>query len=250
MLYLILIFIFGLIIGSFLNVCIYRIPLKKSIAWPPSHCTACENRLRTWHLVPIISWLVLRGKCGHCAAKISWRYPLVEMVTGFLYVYLYKLQGFTPILFESMFFVSLLLVISFIDIDHKIIPNILVILGIIVGLILGLLLRPDTLLFMVLGLLVGAGLLLAIAIISNGGMGGGDVKMAGMLGIYVGWQGVLTAIFVASLLGAIFGICYMLVTGKGRKSTVPFGPFLAVGGLLVYLHSEDLFNWYLRIMGM
>lgn len=248
MIYFILIFLLGLIIGSFLNVCIYRIPQNQSIAFPASHCPECQNELRWWYLFPIFSFVFLKGRCAYCARKISIRYPIVELINGLLYLAVFYSFGLTWATLQGLILVSTLLVVSLIDLDHRIIPNQIVIFLVIVSIPLHLLVPNLTWLQMLWGFLVGGGLLLIIAVLSRGGMGGGDIKLMAALGLYLGWEQILMAIFIASLIGSVVGIVLMLFFGKGRKTAIPFGPFLAMGTLVCYLWSDRLISWYLSSM--
>lgn len=245
MIYLILVLVLGLIIGSFLNVCIYRIPQNQSIAFPASHCPGCQKKLQWWHLIPLISFMFLKGRCAYCARKISIRYPIMELINGLLYLVVFYKFGLTWITLQGFILVSTLLVVSFIDMDHRIIPNKIVLFLMIVSIPLNFLVSNLTWLEMLWGFLVGGGLLLVIALLSRGGMGGGDIKLMAALGLYLGWQQILMAIFIASLIGSIVGIFLMLFFGKGRKTAIPFGPFLAIGTLVCYLWSDQLINWYI-----
>ena len=243
---------FGLIIGSFLNVCIYRIPREKSIVSPPSSCPACGSPIEPWDNVPLISYLILLGKCRRCGEKISLRYPAVELLNGLLYaaVLLYFCGGWQlPVLFA---FVSAMVVITFIDLDFQIIPDVITLPGMIIGLAAATFLFPDPfakyalLGFMnsIIGLLAGGVSFYLIAILSRGGMGGGDVKMMAMVGAFTGWKGVFLTTLVGSLAGSLVGIALMVFKGKGRKTKVPFGPFLALGSLVTLFLGRMILDWY------
>ncbi len=244
----VLVFIYGLITGSFLNVCIYRIPRQMSVVNPPSACPACGHRLRWYELVPVVSFIMQRGRCRKCTAAVAWRYPIVEIFTGAVFCLSYYLYGLSIDFWTVIILASLMLVVAFIDIEHRIIPNRLVIFGLAVGLVMGLL-RPDAgIVFMAKGLLAGFGTLFVVAVVSRGQMGFGDVKLAAVMGLFLGWQGVLMAIFMAFLAGAVYGIFLMVVMGKGRKTAVPFGPFLAGATITVYLWSHQIISWYIRVI--
>jgi len=247
-------FITGLLIGSFLNVCIYRLPRKKSIVFPSSRCPACNAPIRPFDNIPVLSYLLLRGKCRECNTKISLRYPLVELLNGVFYALLllrFGLHGYTIF---YMVFISALIVITFIDLDYQIIPDVISLPGILIGLVMGIFVlidpfsRHDPLGMMnsIIGLLSGGGLFYLIAILSKGGMGGGDIKMMGMLGAILGWKGVLATTFLGSFTGSIVGITLMIAQKKGRKSKIPFGPFLALGAFITLLWGQELLNFYLR----
>ncbi len=247
-------FILGAVIGSFLNVCIYRMPRGLSIISPPSHCPSCERPIAFYDNIPIISFLILRGRCRNCKWKIPLRYPAVEFLNGLLYVLVAYRFGFDWIDIAYFAFVSSMIVIAFIDIDHQIIPDRITFLGILVGFILGstILIDPFSrplLLGMkasAIGLILGAGLFLLIAVLSRGGMGGGDIKMMGMVGAFLGWKGVLLTTFIGSLTGAVIGVSLMIFKGKGRKAKIPFGPFLAIGAVVSLFLGQELLRFYLH----
>jgi leader peptidase (prepilin peptidase)/N-methyltransferase len=247
-------FLIGSVIGSFLNVCIYRIPRNLSIISPSSRCPSCNTAIKPYDNVPVISFLLLSGRCRYCKAKISLRYPLVETLNALFYgavLWRYGVGWYTPVFFA---FCSSLLVIAFIDLDFQIIPDVITIPGILIGLIASSVILPDpfarnSLLGFkgsVIGLLSGSGLFYLIAILSRGGMGGGDIKMMAMVGAFTGWKSILLTTFAASLLGSIVGIFLMIFKGKGRKTKIPFGPFLAVGAIIALFYGEEIMALYLR----
>jgi leader peptidase (prepilin peptidase)/N-methyltransferase len=248
----ILAFIFGSVIGSFLNVCIYRMPRSMSIIAPSSRCPSCNIPIKAYDNIPILSYVLLGGRCRVCKARIPLRYPLVEFLNAALYVsvlWRFGLEWHTVVYF---IFCSALVVITFVDLDFQIIPDRITLPGILIGLIAGSLLMPDP--FMrnallglkasVIGLFAGGGLFYAIAVLSKGGMGGGDIKMMAMVGGLMGWKSVLLTIFLGILTGAIFGITLMIFKGKGRKTKIPFGPFLALGTLIALFYGQEIFHWY------
>ncbi|MBI4689639.1 MAG: prepilin peptidase [Nitrospirae bacterium] len=250
----IIVFFFGFIVGSFLNVCIYRIPRGESIVIPPSHCPSCNTPIKIWDNIPIISYVLLLGRCRSCRNKIPLRYPLVESVNALLYAALLWRFG---IGWHTLFYfalVSALIVITFIDLDFQIIPDSITLPGVLVGLITGSLILPDPFLRWSLlgykasfiGALTGFTLFYAVAVLSRGGMGGGDIKMMAMVGALMGWKSVLLTTFLGSLLGSIWGVFLMIVKGKGRKTKVPFGPFLAAGTIITLFFGQEILYWYLR----
>jgi leader peptidase (prepilin peptidase)/N-methyltransferase len=243
-----IVFVLGLIIGSFCNVIIYRLPLGKSIIIPGSHCRSCAAPIRPWENIPVLSYLILRGRCRACKEPISLRYPSVELVSGVLYVLLWFKLGFSIPFAVYAMLVSTLLAVALIDYDHKIIPNIITLPGMIIGLALSTWALPITLVDSLLGLLLGGGLFYLIAFLTKGGMGGGDIKLIAMIGCFLGWQGALFTIFSGALLGSLVGITLMLLGRKGRKDKVPFGPFLSCGAILFILSGRDLINWYLNLL--
>ncbi len=241
-------FILGLLIGSFLNVCIYRMPKDESVVSPPSHCGSCNHRLGPLDLVPVLSWVLLKGRCRYCGAGISPRYMLVELLTGGLFVFLGAHYGLSGELFFMLVFAALFVAIFFIDLDHSIIPDELVIAGFInavaylawryfaQGLPVSL---PDH----GLGFLIGGGLYLFLAIITKGGMGGGDIKLMAMLGLWLGTGGVLWVVLLSSNIGAVVSLLLMALKIKGRKDFIPFGPFIVVSALLVMLYQSQMTGW-------
>lgn len=240
--------IFGLFIGSFLNVCIHRIPRDESIVFPPSKCPGCGTKIKPWDNVPVLSYLLLMGKCRGCGERISIRYPVVELLSGLLAVTMLYRFGPVPAALVYYAWSCVLLVITFIDIDFQIIPDSLSLGGIVVGLALVWWLPvsyPDAL----IGLAVGGGLLMAVIygyyfLTGKQGMGGGDVKLLAMIGVFTGWQGVLFTIFMGSLAGTLVGIPWAVLNRKNMQAAIPFGPFLALGGLVYVLWGELIVNWY------
>lgn len=249
----IIVFALGAVIGSFLNVCIYRMPRDMSVIVPSSRCPSCNNPIRPWDNIPFVSYVLLRGICRHCGEKISFRYFLVEAMSAFLYVaVLWRFgPGWDAVLYAVL--CSALIVITFIDLDFQIIPDRITLVGIPVGLVAGSLILPDP--FMrfsalgfkssLIGFLVGGGLFYLIAVVSKGGMGGGDIKMMAMVGGLMGWKSVLLIMFLGSLSGSVIGIFLMLYKGKGRKSKIPFGPFLALGTVITLFFGQEILIWYL-----
>src|SRR5262245_14712815 len=244
----IVVFIVGLIIGSFSNVVIYRLPQRKSIVIPGSQCRSCHSPIRPWDNLPLLSYFILKGRCRRCKEPIAVRYPAVEFTSGVLFVLFFLRYGLTPLFGVNILLASTLLVVALIDLDHKIIPNIITIPGIFVGLALSLGTLPITPLVSLLGLLVGGALFYLIALISRGGMGGGDIKLIAMIGAFLGWQGAIFTIFSGALLGSLVGVTLMLLGRKGRKDKVPFGPFLSSGAILFMLCGDDLIQWYLNLL--
>lgn len=252
-------FVFGSLVGSFLNVCIYRLPRKLSIVLPSSRCPACSAPVRPRDNIPLISFILLRGRCRHCRARISGRYPLVEALNALLFVLVvwrFGLGGHTPFFFA---FCSAMIVITFIDLDFQIIPDAITLPGIITGLIAGSLILPDpfdrfsSLGFResIIGLAAGGAIFFLIAevsyrILRQEAMGGGDIKMMAMIGAFMGWKSVLLTTFSGSLLGSIVGISFMVLTGKGRRTKIPFGPFLAAGALISLFYGQELASLYLK----
>jgi leader peptidase (prepilin peptidase)/N-methyltransferase len=247
----------GLTVGSFLNVCIWRIPRGGSIIRPGSSCPLCGSHIRPTDNIPLLSYLLLGGRCRYCKGGIAPRYPLVEALNAALYLLVHDRFGLGWHLPVYLVFVSSLLVITFIDLDFQIIPDSITLPGIPLALAAGSLLMPDPFMRAYLlgykasfiGAISGFGFFYAVAVLSRGGMGGGDVKLMGMVGAMVGWKGVVMTTFAGSLAGSLFGLYLMLFKGKGRKTKVPFGPFLALGSLVSLLWGQEILQWYIQIHG-
>lgn len=248
-----LVFVFGICIGSFLNVCIYRLPESKSIAHPRSMCPSCGTLIRFYDNIPIFSYMALRGKCRHCTAHISFRYPVVEFISGMFAVGVFLKYGMGLETLIYFTFIATLLVITFIDIDHQIIPDVITLPGIPIFLAASLALPKITLIESILGILTGGGSLFLVAwlyhlLTRKEGMGGGDIKLLAMMGAIVGWKGVLFTIFVASAVGTLAGMLIIIKSGKTMKLAVPFGPFLAIGGIAYILIGPQLIAWYFNLL--
>ncbi|AEG15545.1 Prepilin peptidase [Desulfofundulus kuznetsovii DSM 6115] len=242
-------FLLGLCIGSFLNVCIYRLPRGMSLLAPPSHCPACGARLGPLDLIPVVSYLFLRGRCRHCSGTISPRYPLVELLTGAGFLLIAREHGPHVHTAGLLVLFSVLVAASFIDLDHRIIPDRLTLFALAAGIPLAALQGAEALKDGLIGSVLGGGILLIVALFSRGGMGGGDVKLAFAIGWYLGWQETLVALFLAFLLGAVVGVLWALRTGRTLKTAIPFGPFLSSGAMLAALTGDKLISWYLNLWG-
>lgn len=243
-------FIFGTCIGSFLNVCIYRIPENRSIISPGSSCPNCHGSIPFYLNIPILSYVCLWGHCKFCSHPISIRYPFVEALTGAFAVLLFLKFGLTSAIIYWFFFISVLIIISFIDIDHQIIPDCISIPGIFTFTSSFYFLPEMTLMQSFIGILSGGGILYAVAafyylIKKQEGMGGGDIKLLAMIGAATGIKGVLFTIFAGSLLGTVAGISTILYMGiSDTKFRIPFGPFLSVGAILYIFFGDGLIQWY------
>jgi leader peptidase (prepilin peptidase)/N-methyltransferase len=251
---LILLFTLGAILGSFFNVVIYRVPRGGSIVRPPSACPACGTRLRAWDNIPLLSYLALRGRCRYCAAPISPRYAIVEALSGLLPVLLFVRFGATAPFWVFWPLSSVLLVLSFIDLDMRILSDKVTLPGIVIGLVVapltGLLGFWESL----VGVLVGGGALYLIGILGElllkkESMGGGDVKLAAMLGAFLGWQMIVMSLFVAFLSGAIVGIVVMALSRDDWDHAIPFGPFIALGAMVSILWGGAILTWYSSLLG-
>lgn len=243
-------FVCGAIIGSFLNVCIYRIPEGLSVVSPASRCPVCEAKIRWYQNVPILSWLLLRGRCASCGVRISSRYALVEALTGFLYVLALWYFGFSPPTLVYALFISTLVVITFIDIDHQIIPDAISLPGISVGFLCSFAVPWISWIDSLLGILLGGGLLFVVAwgyeiLTKREGMGGGDIKLLAMIGAFLGWKAIFPVIFFASLMGTLIGVPLMVFRKEDSRFALPFGPFLAGSALLYLFYGIEIVNWYL-----
>ena len=237
------VFTYGAIIGSFLNVCIARLPDGRSVVRPPSHCPKCQSFLAWYENIPILSYLFLAGRCRTCRVRISAIYPAVEVLTGALAVALFLRLGPTLAFAGYFAFAAALVVITFIDLDHQIIPDVISLPGIVVGLAFSLVSPLVTPFDALVGALAGGGTLLAVAWLyktfrGQEGMGGGDIKLLAMIGAFLGWKSIFVTLFVGSVIGSIIGVVVMLYEGADTKLAIPFGPFLA-GGALVYLFWGD-----------
>ena len=247
-------FVFGMVVGSFLNVCICRMPKNESVVSPPSHCPGCSYQIRWYDNIPLVSYLLLRGKCRGCGAHISLQYPLVELLNGVLTLLLFLRFGPTLAFAVLFLFCSALVVITFIDIEHQIIPDEISLPGIVVGFILSFFLQGHTWLNSLLGILLGGGSLLLVAysyqkLTGKDGMGGGDIKLLAMMGAFLGWKAVPFIIFTSSLVGSLIGISIMLLQKKDSKLAIPFGPYLAFGAVLYIFYGKSLIRWYLGLSG-
>lgn len=245
------IFFFGLCVGSFLNVVIYRLPLEKSIVFPRSSCPKCQTLIPWWANVPLLSYVFLRARCASCKGPISLRYPFVELLTGVLF-----LLGATavpdPLAWPFVFyFLASLVACTFIDLDHWLLPDKITIPGMVVGILGSFFLPQHDWLNAVLGILFGGGLLFSVAwlylgVTGKDGLGGGDIKFLAMAGAFLGWKGAFVTILFGSFVGSILGIFLMLIKGKKGTTAIPFGPFLCGGALLAFFFGEPLWRWYFR----
>lgn len=253
-----IVFVFGAVVGSFLNVCIVRIPKRESVVSPPSHCPRCKTSLRFYDNVPLISYLLLRGRCRFCGGAISARYFFVELMTALLGVALWYRFGLGIAFFIYFAFVASLIVISFVDLDLRIIPDAISLPGIAVGFVASILSSSISAPFSYtpspmdsfLGILLGGGILFLVAwvyqlLTGKEGMGGGDIKLLAMIGSFLGWASVLLTLFLASLTGSVVGVSFMLAKGVDTKYALPFGPFLCVGAVLDLFFGEELVSFLL-----
>ncbi|GAB4295828.1 MAG: A24 family peptidase [Desulfuromonadia bacterium] len=250
----IIVFFVGASVGSFLNVCIYRIPAGRSVVSPPSSCPACGNRIR-WHdNLPVLGWFLLRGRCRDCSAPISLRYPLVEALCGALTVALLLRFGISFTFLSFWTLTMSLVVVTFIDLDHQIIPDLITLPGIAAGFLSSFLLPWLSWKSSLLGILLGGGVLLAIAnayelVTKKEGMGGGDVKLLAMMGAFLGWKSIPFILFASSLVGSLIGLILMRMTKSDGKLAIPFGPFLSLGALIYLFCGKEIITWYFSLFG-
>lgn len=250
----------GVCVGSFLNVCIVRLPEERSIVFPGSHCVTCKTPILWYDNIPVVSYLLLRGRCRKCRTGISWVYPFIEIVTGALFVLFYMTLGVTPAAFVYLGLSLALLVETVIDLRYQIIPDEITLPGIVSGLVVSALwpglhgkeLWWSGALSSGIGILAGGGFLyaagtLAEKILKKEAMGGGDVKLLAFIGAVLGWQGVLWTVLVSSFTGAIAGSILRWTTGEER---IPFGPYLALGAFLYIFFGQSSIRWYIQMVGL
>ena len=236
----------GLVIGSFLNVVAYRLPRGESLVAPPSHCPGCDTPIKPWDNVPLLSWIFLRGRCRSCGERISPRYPLVEVITGLLFAGLVVDRGVTDDLVVLLPFAAMLVTVSDIDLEHRIVPNKILLPMAVFGVAASAVVRTDMLPELLISGAAAFTFLLVAALIHPKGMGMGDVKLAGVMGLYLG-ASIAPAMVIAFLTGSLVGIAVMLRHGaQGRKRGVPFAPFLALGGVVAMFAGTQLVDLYIN----
>jgi leader peptidase (prepilin peptidase)/N-methyltransferase len=245
----------GLAVGSFLNVCIDRLPQSKSIAYPPSHCEACQHKLSPIDLIPVFSYLRLRGCCRYCQTSIPRKLLWVEVATAVIFALLYWHYRLSPELGVMAFYACLFIVIFVIDLNHSVILNKVVYPTMAVALLLSLYPWPwfsesmgMRVAYTALGGAIGFVVFLLIALVSRGGMGWGDVKLAALIGLAIGFPMVFVAIIMAAILGGIVAVVLLATRRRGRREMIPFGPFLAVAAMVTLLWGSNILSWYLGLM--
>lgn len=248
-----IIMVYGLLIGSFLNVVIYRLPKNESIVFPGSHCTICNHNLAWFDNIPVISYMLLKGKCRYCKTRISPKYPIIELLNSFFYLLFYMKYGFNTDFFMYSLIFSVLLAITLIDLIHQLIPDSLVVAIVVITIlfrIVGYYINSDSLniLDSLSGSLVAGGLFLLIVLISKGGMGGGDVTLISSLGFVLGLKGILVTIFISFIIGSIVSVLLLSFKLKTRKDPIPFGPFIVIGFLITLLYGDQLIIWYTNLL--
>jgi leader peptidase (prepilin peptidase)/N-methyltransferase len=244
--------IFGAMIGSFLNVCIYRLPKEESIIWPGSHCPHCKNPIKFYDNIPLVSYFLLGGKCRYCKGSIPLQYPLVEGITALSSLFLFMKFGPSLNFIYYFSFVAALIVITVIDLHYQIIPDVISLPGIGIGLLGSLVISPINFWPSLIGIISGGGSLFLVATVyqwlfKREGMGGGDVKLLAMIGAFLGWKAVILTILLSSLIGSVVGIMIMVLKGKDFKYAIPFGPFLSLGAVIALFYGESLIRWYLYL---
>jgi len=244
-------FVAGAIVGSFLNVCIVRIPAGESIALPGSHCRHCGSKVRPFDNIPLVSFLLLRGRCRGCGEAISWRYPAVELCTAILFALSFAVAPIGPLMGLRLLFLAALIVVTVIDLDHQIIPDVITLPGIVLGLLAAAYGLGTPLSDSVAGMLLGGGLLYSIAVGYHAltgveGMGGGDIKLLAMIGAFLGWQSVLLTLLLASSSGALYGAALVIRQRSNSRVPIPFGPFLAMGATCSLFFGDALVDWYVH----
>jgi leader peptidase (prepilin peptidase) / N-methyltransferase len=237
----------GAVVGSFLNVAAYRLPRRESLVRPGSHCPGCGTPIKPYDNIPVLGWFLLRGRCRHCREPISWRYPLVEALTAVLAVAVVLGKHSAHDVVRGLVLVGILVPIALIDLDHRVIPNRITAPAAAVAIAIGLALKPAGVPEQLIAGAAAAGFLLAFVLAYPRGMGMGDVKLAGVLGLFLG-RSVAMALFVAVIVGTVVGAAVMARVGveRGRKTAVPFGPFLAFGGVVALLAGAPILHWYLH----
>ena len=239
----------GLAVGSFLNVCIYRLPRHESVMFPGSHCTVCDRSLDWFENLPLASWLVLRGRCRTCRTPIPVQYPLVEAITAAVFVSAYFIYGWTPLLAARLLFACAMIVLFVIDLQHRILPNVITLPGIVIGVLFSFFLPPGWRSSLI-GVLAGGGVLFAIAeayyrLRGYEGLGMGDVKMLAMIGAFLGWPLMIVTLVLSSFSGSIVGVGLLVSRRGDMKAALPFGTFLAVGALVAAVAGDAFLDWYL-----
>lgn len=248
-----LFFVLGLCFGSFANVVIYRLPIKKSVVAPRSACPTCGKPIAWYQNIPVLSWIFLRGRCGSCQSRISVLYPLVELICGFLFLALFLKFGWSWTFLELLIFCYALVIASFIDFDHMILPDVLTLPGIVLGLA-GAALSPErTFMPAFWGVLVGGGFLYALAYLylilrGKDGMGGGDIKLLAWIGAVLGIQSIPLVVMLSSIVGSIVGLAVALRSADGLRSGIPFGPYLVLGAIVYIFFGGEIFDWYFGLV--
>jgi len=243
--------IVGLMVGSFSNVCVYRIPRGESVVFPSSHCPRCNHDIAWYDNIPLLSWFILGRKCRHCSCHISARYPLLEVLMGMSWAWLAFYYGFNPVLLQAIVLISLLWILTLIDLETGLLPNALTFPGILAGLLFAW--WFGAFIDAVIGAIAGYSVFWLVAkvfllVTGKEGMGYGDFKLLAMLGAFMGWQALPFIVFVSSFVGAIVGIGYLKLANKDRHAEIPFGPYLAFAGMVWFVWGESFLQWYMPLI--
>lgn len=247
------VFFIGLCFGSFANVVIYRLPAKESFFMSRSRCPKCKKQIAWYDNIPVFAWLLLRAKCRKCKAPISWRYPLVELLVGLFTLAAFLKFGWSWLFLEMALFFFFLVICSFIDFDHMILPDVFTLSGIVIGFVLAFVMPNRTVMESFLGILLGGGGLWAVAYIyyilrKQDGMGGGDIKLLAWVGAVLGWKAIPFVIFSASIVGSIVGLIIMSKKTKKLETVIPFGPYIAAGAIAYALVGQEIAAWYFGLL--
>lgn len=250
---LVMVILFSIIIGSFYNVCIHRIINGESVLYPSSYCPNCGHSLAPLDMIPILSYIFLLGRCRYCKQKISFRYPIVEMITPILAIFLYNSYGLSLKFVCYFIFEGILITISFIDIQYQIIPNFMISIGLLFGLLFAMMNISVGFIDGLLGLAVGSGSLLMVALVAllifkKEGMGGGDIKLLGVIGLFLGWKLTLLTLLFSIYIGGIFSVFLLLFRLKTREEYIPFAPFISIASFSALLWGENVVQWYLSVL--
>ncbi len=238
-----IVFVIGLVIGSFLNVCIYRIPRNEEIVYTPSHCMTCGKPVKWYDLFPVVSWLALGGKCRHCKTKLSKQYPIIELFNGAAYLGIFYYLGLSWQALAISFLFSTLLVITMIDLSHQIIPNKILIFLFLISLPYVIFISKSYV-ESIIGFFAASSFLYLVAVLSKGQMGGGDIKLMAVGGFIIGWKNILLSLMLGSIIGAIVGITLISTGVVKKKQLIPFGPYLASGIMIAAVFGDQLIHWY------
>ncbi len=249
---LIFVFLIGAIAGSFLNVCIYRLPRHESIVFPASHCPHCGEPIKFYDNIPLVSYVILRGKCRNCKQNISGRYPIIETISGLLAIAIVIKYGLTLHSLLLLLLVFSLIIVTFVDLDFQIIPDILSIPGIIAGIGASFFIPTISWIDSILGILAGGGFLFIIAVAykwltNRDGMGGGDIKLLAMVGAWLGWKAVPFILLISSFIGALIGSISLLLAKKSLRYKIPFGPFISIAAVIYLFFGPEIINWYINL---
>lgn len=246
----ILLFLFGLMLGSFLNVCIYRIPLGKSLIYPGSTCPKCGQKIQHYDNIPVLSYILLRGKCRTCKTPVSFTYPTVELLGGIATLAAYLAHGLSFHMLFTLIALYVMIAIFFIDLNHMVIPDSLVLILLVNALLYIGIFKPISYLEAGIGLIAASLPLYIAAVVSKGGLGGGDIKLMAVMGVFLGWKNILLALLIGCMLGALVSLALILLKKRKRKDLIPFGPFLCIGITTAMFFGTQIVEWYLRISGI